>query len=106
MGYSLNGICYDDGQKVFDAFKANFPKIDNGFVELLTTSSLSGNPPTLTYTVKATDFAAGTSKNISGTVAFNTCDVGTMESFPIQSLMVLAAFAFAAMHGFKTSFKP
>jgi hypothetical protein len=106
MGYSFNGVCYDDATKAHNAFKADFPKVDNGLVELLNSSSIAGTPPTLTYSVRATDFGDGSVRTISGTLQFNTCDVGTMESFPIQSLMVLAAFTFAAIHGFKTAYKP
>lgn len=105
MGYSWNGVCYPDADGALKAFSNDIPSGDaagiNTFAAL---PSISGSG-LITWAISNRPLSDTAATTRTGTTQLPPC-AEDMSQFPIQSLAVYIAFAFAVLLGFRTGYRP
>jgi len=107
VGYAFNGTCYPDGATALTAFNLGVMNTDGAHINTLTSSSVAGTPPVITYNISSRTLATTTATAArTGTITLKECDYSFMQTKDLPDMVLIAVLLFAAFMGLRTGFRP
>jgi hypothetical protein len=91
MGWSFSGRCYSDSAAVLSAFNLQYPMVDGASANYLESSSITGTPPVITYSVQSRQWASDTVASRTGSLTLQPCgnqsDVQLLPDYSVALLV-------------------
>jgi len=103
MGWSFSGRCYTDANAVLNAFNLQFPIVDGTSAVDLVSSSISGSPPVLSYSVLSRQWSSNTIASRTGSMTLESCTVTGLDQYDVQSIIFPVVMVFAFLLGWNKS---
>jgi len=101
MPSAFNGKCYDTPQLALAAFQESFPVMTASTMTTHTSSSISGDPGVITYSLNVRNYSAsGANFNvINATTQLGSCNAPLPTDF-FGTFMIVAALCILVVLGF------